>query len=92
MKLSFMYNPEAKRQGQLLIRLAVLNYGKCDLFSIMVRERGLEPLSDDAGWILSPVRLPIPPLSHIKSNNTLNYSTVVCQEVKRIQRLKTGAP
>jgi hypothetical protein len=28
-----------------------------------VRERGLEPLSALAGWILSPVRLPIPPLS-----------------------------
>ena len=29
----------------------------------MVRERGFEPLSAEAGWILSPVRLPVPPLS-----------------------------
>jgi hypothetical protein len=28
-----------------------------------VRERGFEPLSAEAGWILSPVRLPVPPLS-----------------------------
>ena len=31
----------------------------------MVRERGFEPLSAEAGWILSPVRLPVPPLSLI---------------------------
>ncbi len=30
---------------------------------MLVRERGLEPLTAWAGWILSPVRLPIPPLS-----------------------------
>ena len=33
----------------------------------LVRERGVEPLSAQAGWILSPVRLPIPPLSHGRS-------------------------
>ena len=31
----------------------------------LVRERGFEPLSAEAGWILSPVRLPVPPLSLI---------------------------
>src|SRR6202008_1902414 len=30
---------------------------------IRVREGGLEPPSAEAGWILSPVRLPVPPLS-----------------------------
>ena len=30
----------------------------------MVREGGLEPPRVLARWILSPVRLPIPPLSH----------------------------
>ncbi len=32
----------------------------------MVRERGLEPLRE-SHWILSPARLPVPPLSHDKA-------------------------
>ena len=41
-------------------------------YHIMVRERGLEPLRE-SHWILSPARLPVPPLSHGHKHNTELY-------------------
>jgi hypothetical protein len=58
-----------------------------------VRERGLEPLSDDAGWILNPVRLPVPPLSHVELTlPTINYSDTMCQGLKVSKTQEPGIP
>ena len=60
-----------------------------------MRERGVEPLSDNAGWILSPVRLPVPPLSHLALGSitlTINYSPRMCQEIKLSKVQKPGLP
>src|SRR3989339_574269 len=45
--------------------ITLLN-GYVNTGSSLVRERGFEPLPAQAGWILSPVRLPIPPPSHFR--------------------------
>ncbi len=59
---------------------------------LVVRERGLEPLRE-SHWILSPARLPVPPLSHDIHCGVLTkatkkyYSQVFC---RRCQGLREG--
>ena len=46
--------------------------GSLSGWHILVREGGIEPPSTHVGWILSPVRLPVPPLSpEPEENNQL---------------------
>jgi hypothetical protein len=46
----------------------------------MVPEIGIEPTRTEVRWILSPLRLPVPPLGHEENRITIRAGRGKCEE------------
>jgi hypothetical protein len=64
----------------------------CSLTKAVVRERGIEPLPGNAGWILNPVRLPVPPLSHPKGIFRIAAASATALYYLNLFRIWIGNP